>query len=247
MNQRELQQYLAGLDRIHLMNFFSSVERNYNCVYPTLERYSSLKTELGNAQSLNETNKQAVKQMPIIAAGSLAAVVVCLILRGATSFLGPFIFTVLAIFALICVVVALVNLVKYKGCVKESEAQVANLQRAVAAEEYKLNQLKQQYQSDLLIRQWVLPQECVFPRYMRLWVSYFETGRANSMADAYALFENHLHREKMEANANAQLAAALSAEQAAHAAYSAASQAAATAQQAKNSADWAAYNSRYNN
>ena len=86
----------------------------------------------------------------------------------------------------------------------------------------------------------MMPRECAVPEYARIFVSFFETGRAQTLADATGLFEEYRHREKMESLARQQVAAA-------NAARDAAIYAAEQSIRASASANTAARNSMYNN
>ena len=91
------------------------------------------------------------------------------------------------------------------------------------------------------------PKECYDPRMLRKYISFFEEGRADTIKEARNLFDEWMHRERMEKKADAQYAATQDAIAAAYAAKNAAEAAKNSADTAKNSADTAALYSRYKN
>ena len=141
------------------------------------------------------------------------------------------IFAVIAFFTLLHEWKSLLNL-------KKSVPQLESELKEITAQ---LEQVKEKNNAWLVIRAWICPPEYSYPEHMRMFVSYFEDGRVSSMKEARNLFDQYIHRVRMENTANAQLAAVRADD-----ARIAAQNAAFTAQQAKYSADRAAYQTRNN-
>ena len=81
----------------------------------------------------------------------------------------------------------------------------------------------------------IFPSNCGDLRHIQIFVEFFENGRADSLKEAYALYDELIHRERMEGHAQTQTQAALATEAAARAAASAASS---TAISAAQTATW---------
>ena len=97
----------------------------------------------------------------------------------------------------------------------------------------------------LSLRQIWAPEECSDPVHFRKFINFFETGRAQNFNEARNLFDEYIHRVKMEQLAANQVSASLSAAAAASAAASASLRAASAAEDARDAANRADMNSRY--
>lgn len=245
MTEIELKQMCAGMSRQELLNLLSSVEKNYSIVYPFVEKYASLSIQLKEEEKTGDLNRSEAKTYLISSAIAAGFALFFFIWRSSARSLGALILTFLAIGAVVTVLPTLSRALNCRKAAKKCEQALPGLRAEVAEAQVKVEQMKQQYKTDMLIRQWICPEQCWKPRYLRTFVSYFESGRADSLKEAYALFDEMLHREKMEGLAHEQLRHAQAAESAAYAAMNAANQAAADASCAKNSADWAAFNTRF--
>lgn len=154
------------------------------------------------------------------------------------SFLGRFILVVSIFLAIFMTVVSKHNIKKYK---EEHSKLLAALDEA----NKQLEECGKRCDEAIGLIQYFCPKECYDPRNLRKYISFFEDGRADTIKEARNLFDEYMHRERMEQKADAQYAATQEAIAAAYAARVAADSAATTASQAKASADWAAYNSRF--
>lgn len=245
MNEQELKRRCANATRQELVNLLSSVEKNYNIVYPFLERYTTLYLKLENAEKSVEEHKDNAKNGFIASAICAVFTLVFYVWSANARNLGALLLRFLAIGAVVTVIPNLYRALNSRKAAKRCEKEIEELKTAVAQAKMEMDQRKEQYKIDMLVRQWICPKECIYPRYLRSFISYFEDGRADSLKEAYALFDEMLHREKMEGLAQEQVRHAQAAESAAYAALNAANQAAADASRAKNSADWAAFNTRF--
>ena len=245
MTEIELKQMCAGMNRQQLINLLSTVEQNYNKVFPAIDKHAHLTVALNNEKEKLEASKDEKKALPITLGIFAGAAVLFLILRAGAGILGKLFYLFLAIGAVICALITVGVILLDISNAKHAAKDIAELTLQLEASEKDLMQLKEQYGTDIRMHQWLFPKQCLYPRYTRIFVSYFEDGRADSLKEAYALFDEMLHREKMEGMAQEQVRHAQAAESAAYAAMNAANQAAADASRAKNSADWAAFNTRF--
>lgn len=247
MTEIEVKQACANMSRQQLLNLFTTIEgatwRTFTCaekVYDVREAKKKAEEEVAYAKNY--------KKVGLILTIVFAAVAVFFfIVSGNVGKFSGFFCKLFGFGGLGLAIIALVSRFTQMSSGKKAEKQLEELipQEAAAVEE--LERVKAECATDIILRQWLCPAECAVPQYLRIFVSYFENGRADSMKEALGLFEEHMHRERMETAANQQLQAALAAQAAANAAAAAANNAAATAAQAKNSADWAAYQARYVN
>lgn len=245
MNEQELKQMCAGMNRQQLINLLSTVEQNYNKAFPAIEKNAQLTSALDQKKQLLQDSQSGGKAKTITLCAFAGAAVLFLILRAGAGILGKLFYLFLAIGAVICALITVGVILLDKSNAKHAAKDIAELTLQLEASEKDLMQLKEQYGTDIRMHQWLFPKQCLYPRYTRIFISYFEDGRADSLKEAYALFDEMLHREKMEGLAQEQVRHAQAAESAAYAALNAANQAAADASRAKNSADWAAFNTRF--
>ncbi len=119
-------------------------------------------------------------------------------------------------------------------------------QAELAEARKELEEWRKRCDDDIALMPYFCPKGCYNgPQYMRKYVSFFEEGRADTIKEARNLFDEWMHRKRMEQKADAQYAATQEAIAAANAARVAADSAATTASQAKASADRAAYTSYF--
>lgn len=90
---------------------------------------------------------------------------------------------------------------------REAENALVQAERALA--EYK--QMEKKYYSEHhqgnMYLSTMMPRECYTPAYARKYISFFETGMATTEREARMLFEEFMHRERMEAYAAQQVGA----------------------------------------
>lgn len=247
MNEQEVKQACANMPVRQLLTMLKTVEANYNKVYPCAERYARISVDKSTSMTKRDSAKAEGKiQMITLIIFSVAAVVLFILSAGAGTF-GSFVLKFLGLGAVVCAVIQLVMMIGNKSNVKKLEKTIAELTVQLSEAEAELNKMKEVYTADMLIRQWVCPAECQNPRYLRQFISFFENGRTDSLKEARNLFDEFMHRERMEKMAANQVSAARAAEAAAHDAMRAAQNAEVTASSAKNAADWAAYCARFYN
>lgn len=79
------------------------------------------------------------------------------------------------------------------------------LNQKVESAAFRHRKKQKQYLDLLTAAAELMPKECIDPQYARIFISYLETGQANTLPQAWQLFEQHVHRERMERLAREQL------------------------------------------
>lgn len=245
MTDLELKQMCANMEPQPLMNLLKTVEAANNKVIPVAQDYVRLLGQKKTSEEALASSKkeQRIELIVAIALGVIGAVF--LITSGQVDKFSGFFRKIFGVAGIVGMILTIVAKMYAKKTEKKEAAALKELEVQIPQAEARLEQLKTEHAIDMKIRQVIFPQECLDPKYMRTFVSYFENGRASSLKEAYALFDELLHRERMEGYAQDQVQAARAAEYAAQNAANAANQAAANANQAKSSADWAAYWTRF--
>lgn len=152
----------------------------------------------------------------------------------------------LAIFVLVCSIIVGVSQIVSKS-VEKSEKDLLQAQNYAAQVKNALTQKRNENKEGLGFYTNMMPRDCSMPENARLFVSFFETGRAQTLGDAVGLYDEYKHREKMEALANQQIAASNAAVNAAMYAAEQSINAMNAANRATNAANRASMNSMYNN
>ena len=240
MNQTELVDMIKAKPKAELLPLLHQWETALNAVTPAARRYAELSVRSDEIQQElqkgNENGEGGKKLLKIVVIATLVIAVL-----NYTVFSESF-FQLLTSFAMGVGVLAIIVTAcltysyqkTWKTAVEERDQVAAQLQEASR----EVERLKEQYADDLYLRQVACPRECVNPQYMRLFVSYFENGRADTMKEAWNLFDEYIHRERLEQMAADQVTAARAAQYAAE-------RAATTASEAKSAADSAALYARY--
>lgn len=251
MTEMELamKQVASSMDRVQLLNLFTRAEAAYHKVMPASEYFENLKREQKEKQELVEKAKSKAFLVGVIVAAAIAVLSLIFIISSSrTDAFSGFFRKVFGVIGLIAAVVVFAVTLSSKISTKKAAAAAAvrleELAVLIPQADQKLTELVQENNNDLSIWRHVCPKECWDARYLRTFVSYYEDGRADSLKEGYALFEEMLHRERMEGLAQEQVRSAHAAEAAANAAANAANRAAADASQAKTAANNAAYWSR---
>lgn len=244
MTEMELamKQVASSMDRVQLLNLFTRAEAAYHKVMPASEYFENLKREQKEKQELVEKAKSKAFLVGVIVAAAIAVLSLIFIISSSRTdaFSGFFrkVFGVIGLIAAVIVfLVALSNKINTKKAAAAAAVRLEELAVLIPQADQKLTELVHENNNDLSIWKNVCPKECADARYLRTFVSYYEDGRADNLKEGYALFEQMLHRERMEGHAQEQVRAAQAAE-------AAANRAAADAASAKSSADNAAYWSR---
>lgn len=245
MTEMELamKQVASTMDRAQLLNLFTRAEAAYHKVIPASEYFENLKREQKEKQELVEKAKSKVYMIFFIVAAAIAVFSLIFIISSSrTDAFSGFFRKVFGVIGLIAAVIIFIGTLIAKISAKKDAAAAAirleELAVLIPQADQKLTELVQENNNDLSIWKYVFPKECVGARHLRIFVSYYEDGRADNLKEGYALFEEMLHREKMEGLAQEQVRSA-------HAAEAAANRAASDAAAAKSAADSAAYWSRY--
>lgn len=152
--------------------------------------------------------------------------------------LGIFVTIFMALFTLVTIAIVVPGYKKEEAAAK---AKLPDLEKRTNALMQQINELKKQYETGLDLRQLMCPKVCNDPEYMRIFVSYFENGRATNLNEATNLLETFMHRQEMRNLAQQQVYAAQDAAAAAQRAESAANAAASAARSAETQARQASY------
>lgn len=217
-----------------LLSQLYEAERSAQALYPVVQKEIALNQE---KQKLQEalSSKESDKSMALFwGIGGLVAAIISLICAAVANSIGSMIFAfVCAIFAVIkflSVPIKLIEIKSFKEDIANADARIAETQNLLA-------QMRCELALGIQIYQTMMPQDCILPNYARKFISYIETDQATSIPEARKLFEEFLHREKMEALAAQQIIAASAASAATIAAINRATDAANNAASAARNAE----------
>ena len=244
MTEMECKQACSRMSAEQLMPWLQKMEIAVNTVAPFAQHFLRAKANKdGAASSINHLKSTCKAKTIAIILFAAAAILFFVLSAGAGMFAG-LICKLLAFFFLICFVVGFFTALPDMTELKKTKKRLPELEAEFEKAQALLETAKTQHNDWLVIRQWICPQECSSPAHMRMFVSYFEDGRASNLKEARNLFDQYMHRLRMEEAAQAQVAASQAAANAAYDAMVAANNAASAAQQAKNSSDRAAFNAQ---
>lgn len=242
MSAIELKETFSKLDRAGLLKWFTAVEVAWNEILPVSTRYYDLLQEQENCKKGAKPDPNAGKIAKIIAIPLAVIGLLMIISSGRTDWFSGFFRKVFGFAGLIAAVICFATGLFLKkddvANTKKCAARLQELETLVPEAERKAQEVVNKHPGMVQVLQVICPKECANPAYLRVFVSYFEDGRADNLKEAYALFEEKLHRDKMEGHAQTQTQAALATEAAARAAASAAASAATSAAQ---TAVWTRY------
>ena len=128
----------------------------------------------------------------------------------------------------------------YKKDLSENTKKLPQLELQLADAERLEAEVKEQNQIGMAIHRELCP-ECENPQEFRMFVGYFESGRADSLKEAKNLFAQERHQIQMQKMTQEQIAASEAARMAAERAENAANSAVIAAQNAETQARWAAW------
>lgn len=246
MTEMELamKQAASSMNRAQLLNLFTRAEAAYHRVVPASVYFENLKKEKIEKEGQVAKAKSKAFLVGFIVAAAIAVLsLIFIISSGNTDAFSGFFRKVFGVIGLIAAVVVfavtLSSRISSKKAAAAAAVRLEELAVLIPQADQQLTHLVQENNNDLSIWKNVCPKECMDERYLRIFVSYYEDGRADSLKEGYALFEQMLYRERMEGHAQEQVRAARAAE-------AAANRAAADAASAKSAADNAAYWSRVN-
>lgn len=239
MTELEFKQAIAAMPVAQLLPLLHKMELAYNTLWVPASRQFRLKKETDDAVASLSREQLTAKVKTVVTIVFAALAVLLFILRHGRGGVLASLFTLVAFFFLICTVAAAITLIPAWISVAKLKKRIPQLEAELATETKNVELVKQKNYDMLLMRQWACPPEANCPENLRVFIKFFEDGRASNMKEAWNLFDEYIHRQRMENAANAQVAAA-------RVAAIAAENAAFTAQQAKNSADRAAYNANNN-
>ena len=83
--------------------------------------------------------------------------------------------------------------------------RVAELDELIRTADSQLEAKRQERSPGMEAYRRYMPAECIDPRHARMFISYFEQGRAQSLGQATGLFEEYIHRVHLEQAAQDQL------------------------------------------
>ena len=232
-NNASREQKLAGLYK---------AEEYINSIHPYAENYAHLLIEK------EDTERSAKKAQEDVAGGKsavrffviLSTVLAVLWLALPEGLLKFFVIFCLIPSALMSVVMFCITLPGYKKAYAAAVSRLQELPALLAVAEKEVEAVKQQHIAGFSI--WYeLCRDCKNPRTMRQFISYFESGRAETLKEAKNLLAQEQHQGRLEELSKEQIITAenarQAAERAARNAQSAAS-AAAAAQTSSNATWW---------
>ena len=245
MTELEIKQSYQKLTAAQLLPYLQKCEQAVDVVAPLAWKFLDAKKKKEENEKLLKDAADHSKAGYIMLAISAAATILFFILSNGVGRFSAFICKLIAIFGVIFTVSSVVVEINYKKEIKKGKKAAPELEQNEQSAKQELEQAQKQYGDWLYIRQLICPAECAHPEYMRVFVKFVEDGRANSLSAAQNLFDEYLHRERMENMASQQVRAARAAQSAAYAAMVASQNAESAARQAKVSADNAAFHARW--
>lgn len=236
LTDQQFKQILLEQPKEQLMNFLLKTKQAYQDMWPFICNYAALKDEYDKAKkTVDEGPKANVKVYLIVTIALFVFSMFMFITSGSTDVISGFGRKIVGGFALFFALCAagftLINVLVHKSGYKSACAKVKELEPQRKMHDKMFNDYCEKYSLEIATHRTIFPKNCGDLRHIQIFVEFFENGRADSLKEAYALYDELIHRERMEGHAQAQTQAALATEAAARAAASAASSAAVSAAQ----------------
>lgn len=233
MLSNETEQPIAAQTKAEILKLLYQIEQATAEVYPLSSQFAKLMIEKQD----KETNKKSCeagssKLLSFITLGIAVAVGIYSFFITNSNLLKC-IGAVFCIFMLLLALFLFASAVSNKNAAKRLNKEIPELDRQMEIVLKQLSDVMNRHQNALQLRKQMCPEACSDPKYLRLYISYLETSQADTLKEAWALFDTQMHRDRMEGLAKEQLRAAQDA-------YHAAEQALSAANAAKDSADKAA-------
>ena len=185
-----------------LLDSLHEAEDAVNAVYPCGLRIVDLEKDLDHEKGKLEKDKSTAKTQPFY---MLVAVVMAFV--GGVLREGRFLSTLFLWLGILLFVISVLALVTYPVSTAPKKKKIGELEQDLASAEEDFSQITEQHSRGLRFFGDYMPKDCMYPPYARVFVEYFERGRAQTIPDGWSLFEEYMHREKMEGIAQNQLSA----------------------------------------
>ena len=222
-------------DKGTILEMLHQIERATVATYPLTSRFATLFVAKQENEAIqkkateNYAGGRKLSPIAFVIAAIIGLLAFVILEEGLLSVLMGFLFFPTLLFAIGSVVVT----AGYKKELTRSETNIKQLDSEMDVVLTQLAQVKQTHQEALALRPTMCPNECSDPKYMRLYISYLETGRADTLKEARNIFDEHLYRERMERKITEQIDMSRQA-------YEMAERAADAAYAARNAANYAA-------
>ena len=233
-----------ALTKDRKLELLCKAEAYINAIHPGAKKQAQFLIEK------EEKERSVKKDFSNVGGGKAAArlfLIISIVLAGLGLILPAGLLKFLAIFCLIpSILVTIISFCLIPGYKKTYETTATRLQELellIADSEKELEAVKQQHIDGFSIW-YTLCRECKLPNEIRIFVHYFESGRADTLKEAKNLFAQERHQAHMEQLSQEQIAAAAATRRAAERAESAALSASAQASIAATQARQAAYEAR---
>lgn len=180
-------------------------EQAVNAVWPYVLEKAIAEQELEKRKIESKNNYSNYKPGVIMLKICIPVAIICFILtlvlpRGLFGSLSGWAFTSLfiGILALAGVLTGVTLKATYGKKYKEAENKIPAIELKITDAQARLDEAKRQNKDGLALAAKLIPPNALDPSHIRIIMSYFETGRVKTMAEALPLIEQQLHREEME-------------------------------------------------
>lgn len=242
MSQMEYNQGNTELPKAELIKLLHRMESALGELLPCESRVLDLEEEGKKYQEEPEKFSEGQKKLTKTICIAVIITAVVTVLLKILSAAGSFLCTLLLFPCTSLLIIGLIAAIYLKrttnAAIKKYKEERPKFLADLAEARRQLEECRKRCDPDVSLIQYFCPIECFKPRNLRKYISFFEDGRADTIKEARNLFDEWMHRERMEQKADAQYAATQEAIDAAYAAANA-------AYQAKASADQASYYSRF--
>ncbi len=233
-----------SLTRERKLELLYKAEAAIKAIWSAAEAYAPLVVE---AENLRESIKTHTADIPSYRAATRFFLIVAAVLAVIHTILPGYalkIFVVIFLLAPSLLGAVICQFLKpTRKSIDAQKEELRLLETQIAAEEKKIEAVKQEY-ADGHSLQYALFPEYKSPEELRLLISFFENGRADTLKEAKNLLEQVRQQKRMETLSREQIAASNAARRAAERAESAANAASTAASNAATQARWAAYEAK---
>ncbi|MBQ7876617.1 MAG: hypothetical protein IJ316_04930 [Clostridia bacterium] len=244
MTLDEFSRVCAGLSAEQLMPYLREAETAVGAVYPATERYSRI--YLGREETV-KVRDGLLKNRP----GFIVVFVVFAMISVAVFFLGLVTLETIGFLvfslpsALFLMIFGIIGILSNNNSLKKTNKNLTVLENELLKADADVKQLQDTHNNGQLIRMAICPNECKNPENMRVFVNFFETGRARNLNEAKNLFDEYMYRKNMQDIAKQQMQYSFDARTAAYEARAAAERAATNASNASTAASRAEFYTRF--
>ena len=240
LTDQQFKQILLELPKAELMNILIKTKKAYQDMWPFICSYASVESEYEKTKAtVEEGPKPKIKVYLIVTIALFVVSIFNFITSGNTDVISGFGRKIVGGFALFFALCAagftLIHVIVHKSSYKNACAKLKELEPQLENHKKMFDEYCEKNSLEIATHRTIFPSNCGDLRHIQIFVEFFENGRADSLKEAYALYDELIHRERMEGHAQTQTQAALATEAAARAAASAASS---TAISAAQTATW---------